>query len=113
MEIDLTKFSSAEREDIQAHIRGRTDQKDTYDAPKHGWTCFHCGETFRTSFGAKVHFGADPSAKPGCMMKVNKGTEHAFLAELREAEDQLIHVRKKVLDYMVENAHLKTRINQQ
>jgi hypothetical protein len=36
--------------------------------PKHGWTCFHCGETFKTPGSAREHFGATPNAKPGCVI---------------------------------------------
>lgn len=33
---------------------------DTYPMPKHGWTCFHCGETFKTPGKAREHFGRTP-----------------------------------------------------
>ncbi|MEE8059407.1 MAG: hypothetical protein V3T17_16460 [Pseudomonadales bacterium] len=34
----------------------------TYKFPAHGWTCFHCGETFTAVGAARDHFGADPMA---------------------------------------------------
>ncbi|RAK51618.1 hypothetical protein [Phenylobacterium soli] len=55
-----------QRADIEAHVRGLTVDAETYNAPPHGWTCFHCGETFRTLSGARLHFGAYPSATPLC-----------------------------------------------
>lgn len=62
---------------------------DTYDKPEHGWTCFHCGETFHTIGGARIHFGATPAATPGCMLKVSIGAERGLLMALRDAEDRL------------------------
>lgn len=38
----------------------------TYTAPAHGWTCFHCGETFTTWFKARDHFGNTPIATTAC-----------------------------------------------
>jgi hypothetical protein len=29
-----------------------------------GWTCFHCGETFRTPWGARAHFGTPADTRP-------------------------------------------------
>ena len=31
-----------------------------YRKPTHGWTCFHCGETFTTEASAREHFGSSP-----------------------------------------------------
>ena len=41
---------------------------ETYPAPAHGWTCFHCGETFHSPGGARDHFGFDPAATPACLL---------------------------------------------
>lgn len=57
---------------------------DTYLMPPHGWTCFHCGETFQTSGAARDHFGFEPSAEPGCRIKA--GGERGLLSALRRAE---------------------------
>lgn len=57
-----------------------------YNQPKHGWTCFHCGETFTTVGGASGHFGAKPDAKPGCLIRVQYGNERGLEMELRKAE---------------------------
>lgn len=62
---------------------------DTYPKPEHGWTCFHCGETFKTVGGAYDHFGATPTAEPGCVIGVTLGAQRGLLAELRKVEDQL------------------------
>jgi hypothetical protein len=64
-------------------------QPDTYPSPAHGWTCFHCGETFTTQGGAAFHFGADPSATPGCMIKVTVGDERGWLIEIRKLEREV------------------------
>ena len=60
---------------------------DTYESPAHGWTCFHCGETFHVPAQAALHFGA-PNAKPGCEMRIAKGEERSLLYALRMAEHQ-------------------------
>lgn len=58
---------------------------DTYPMPAHGWTCFHCGETFRTPGSARIHFGTTPASTPGCVIKA--GDEKGLLMALRKAED--------------------------
>lgn len=62
---------------------------DTYQKPAHGWTCFHCGETFTTEGSARDHFGATPTAQPGCVLKVSLGGERGLLMALRLAEREL------------------------
>ena len=57
-----------------------------YQKPAHGWTCFHCGETFKTVGSARVHFGAEQDALPGCIAQVRHGGERGLLMALREAE---------------------------
>ena len=32
----------------------------TYPMPEHGWTCFHCGDTFMTPGAARDHFDQTP-----------------------------------------------------
>jgi len=59
---------------------------DTYTKPEHGWTCFHCGETFTTLGSARDHFGATPVSEPGCVLKVNLGGERGLLMALRKTE---------------------------
>jgi hypothetical protein len=60
-----------------------------YEKPEHGWTCFHCGETFKNTGCARDHFGALPTAQPGCLLKVNLGAERGLLMALRKVEEQL------------------------
>lgn len=62
-------------------------EQDTYCMPPHGWTCFHCGETFTTTGSAATHFGATPDAQPGCMVRVQLGPERGLLMALRKAEE--------------------------
>jgi hypothetical protein len=51
--------------------RKRLNTEDTYLAPAHGWTCFHCGEHFPcTDDGerlAREHFGPTPDWSPECV----------------------------------------------
>lgn len=61
---------------------------DTYTQPKHGWTCFHCGETFTTVGSASDHFGASPEEQPGCLVKVGIGEERGLLMALRKEQDE-------------------------
>lgn len=66
-----------------------------------GWQCFHCGEIFTTVGGARDHFGALPTATPGCMIKVQLGDERGLLMELRKAEEKI-----RSLDDALANAAL-------
>ena len=54
---------------------------DTYPAPRHGWTCFHCGETFTDFIAAREHFGCRPWCKTACTMSSDD-----LLQELRRTE---------------------------
>lgn len=67
---------------------------DTYP-PEHGWTCFHCGETFKTPGGARDHFGATPESQPGCVLKVGLGEERGLLMALRKIEEDMILFRSQ------------------
>jgi hypothetical protein len=60
---------------------------DTYPMPAHGWTCFFCGETFKTPGAARDHFGAEPLADAACRIKV--GEERGLVMALRRAEEEL------------------------
>lgn len=71
---------------------------DTYAMPPHGWTCFHCGETFKTPGGAADHFGAGPDAMPGCLIRVQLGDERGLQMALRKAEDELARYRAEDSD---------------
>lgn len=71
-------------------------QLDTYEKPPHGWTCFHCGETFKTEGGARAHFGFDPSRDPACRIKI--GAERGLVMELRKAERECEELRRLLHD---------------
>ena len=60
----------------------------TYWMPKHGWTCFFCGENFKTPGDARLHFGADPMAQPGCQIKGL--AERGLLWKIRDLERALV-----------------------
>jgi hypothetical protein len=60
---------------------------DTYTAPEHGWTCYHCGQTFMVPAQAAIHFGS-PNAKPGCMMRIKRGEEYSLLLALQMVEQE-------------------------
>lgn len=62
----------------------------TYTAPEHGWTCFHCGETF-ASHGihvqnARDHFGYTIDAEPACKIARK---DRPLVHHIRELEAQL------------------------
>lgn len=59
-----------------------------YSIPPHGWTCFHCGDTFTTPGAARDHFGFDPSADPACRIKI--GEERGLVMELRRVEAKYV-----------------------
>jgi hypothetical protein len=61
---------SAEIADAEAHLRGISPPLNdtiTLPIPEHGWTCFHCGETFHTVAGARRHFGFGPEQIVECL----------------------------------------------
>ncbi len=75
--------------------RGMVMEEDTYEKPPHGWTCFHCGETFMTVGSAKNHFGETPASQPGCLVRVGLGGERGLLLRLREVEDELTELYQR------------------
>jgi hypothetical protein len=70
-----------------------SEQEATYERPEHGWTCFFCGETFKTPGLARAHFGGDPLSMAGCQIKA--GEERMLLGALREAEKLLDDYRRE------------------
>lgn len=72
---------------------GRFDEAQPdgfYPAPPHGWTCFHCGETFTTEDDARDHFGFDCSCDPACRIKA--GEERGLVKALRNAEQEIVRL---------------------
>lgn len=70
------------------------DSQGNLPKPEHGWTCFHCGETFTTVGSAEDHFGPTPRSEPGCIIKVKLGEERGLQMELRKVETE----RNRLLD---------------
>lgn len=66
-----------------------------YEKPEHGWTCFHCGETFNAVGAARDHFGFDPSSDPACRIKA--GAERGLVMRLREAEQAVVEAEERLL----------------
>lgn len=86
LEIKTTREMISERLAAQSTPSPVAGGGETYAKPAHGWTCFHCGETFTTFGSARDHFGATPNAEPGCLIKVRLGEERGLLMALRKAE---------------------------
>jgi len=62
------------------------ESADTYPAPEHGWTCFHCGETFLHEIVARAHFGSLPNCEAACRIKGSE--ERGLVRRLRATEDE-------------------------
>lgn len=75
-----------------------------YTPPPMGWTCFHCGETFRTIGSARDHFGKYPDADPACMIKA--GHERGLVMALRKAEQEIEDLRVQLRNEQDENEML-------
>lgn len=74
---------------------------DTYMPPAHGWTCFHCGETFHIEVQARGHFGSDVSGEPMCVMRANAfarfpRNEWPLMYRLRELETEVTKLRHDI-----------------
>jgi hypothetical protein len=80
---------------------------DTYIAPPHGWTCFHCGEHFAgTRAGAleaRMHFGGDPDAQPGCLIKLGL-LDQTFLVTIRLLEEEIFKLNAVLGRYRDEDS---------
>jgi hypothetical protein len=63
--------------------------------PAHGWTCFHCDETFTTWGSAREHFGSDNQKEPACRIK--EGEELGLVIALRKAEASVEEWRYRAL----------------
>lgn len=67
---------------------------DTYTPPPHGWTCFHCGDTFTDERSARTHFGPTPDSTPGCVIKLQAG-DRSLLRALRVVETERDELRRQ------------------
>ena len=68
----------------------------SYPRPEHGWTCFHCGETFHVMALAAAHFGSDPAFHQ-TLCQIAK-QERGLGAALRKAEAELERLRSEERD---------------
>lgn len=57
-----------------------------FETPKHGWTCFHCNETFTDRWSALNHFGGDEGKIPACQIKSG---ERGLVETIRELESEV------------------------
>lgn len=82
----------------------------TYLAPRHGWTCFHCGDHFPSTVlgieAARKHFGPTPDWTPECIERRTVGTDD-LLQRVRQAEADALQFRQErdVSDAEAEAAH--------
>jgi len=74
----------------------KVSNSNSYPIPKHGWTCFFCGETFTTPGSAQDHFGSEPYAEVAC--KIKAGEERGLIMELRKVEAELARYRNEDSD---------------
>ena len=66
----------------------------TFEMPKDGFMCFHCGERFTTYGAARDHFGEAPGATAGCLIPVVPlGEGRGCLMALRKAEAAIVTSR--------------------
>lgn len=70
---------------------------DTYTPPPHGWTCFHCGDTFTDERSARTHFGPTPQSEPGCILKLQQG-DRSMLRALRIFEAERDELRRQQVE---------------
>ncbi len=70
----------------------------TYPVPRHGWTCFHCGEHFGplAQDAARAHFGQTPDETPECIDRATSSYQD-LVRRVREAE----HIMRQALDARV------------
>lgn len=96
---EFTHLSDDQQADIRKHIAGLSEpEEDTYEAPVHGWTCFHCGQTFTTYRGAGLHFGKDVKGRPICHDPDALVDEYdAALSVLSKASPAIIGYENKLL----------------
>jgi len=53
--------------------RPRLEEGEYLIVPPHGWTCFHCGETYTDYWAARAHFGTPHmKVKPRCIRRAER-----------------------------------------
>lgn len=93
--------------EIADRMQRLEERSKTYEKPKEGWTCFHCGDTFTTPGAARSHFGLSIDATAACQIKA--GAELGILMALRKAEGELAHYREGDQPVIHEMARLQSR----
>jgi hypothetical protein len=78
--------------------------------PEHGYTCFHCHETFTDEIEAAGHFGVDENAKPGCILAMPRGEERGLLLALRATEQQAIALMNQVHEQTAPSRRLQALV---
>lgn len=107
----LWQYAQRRREEVDAEFAGDLEaalrlagfDPSTYEIPAHGWTCFHCGETFLSPRSARWHFGADALADPACRIKAAEG---GLVKYLRALEEEAARYREEDSDLHREIARL-------
>lgn len=89
-------------------VGAELSMSDTYPMPKDGWTCFHCGERFRTPGAAQDHFGKTQESTAACQIKT--GDERGLVMALRKAEDDTHTWRDRALSAEIEVETLEARV---
>lgn len=76
-------------------MMGQNDANDKMSAPDHGWTCFHCGEHFPSTFkgqqSARIHFGDSPIEQPACLIDARAFRAMQDLLKRYQSEDTELH----------------------
>lgn len=69
---------------------------DTYETPRHGWTCFHCGEHFSRfeHDQAREHFGPTPNWNPKCFDR--NAPRDVLVAEVRHLRQEVEELRLRI-----------------
>jgi hypothetical protein len=77
-------------------------EPETYPAPPHGWTCFHCGETFMHANAARLHFGASIYDEPKCQISAHR--LRAMEAELRRYREEDTGLHRQIARMQADHA---------
>jgi hypothetical protein len=95
----------------EAETGAISDDPNLLGVPASGWTCFHCGEHFPSTFAgqrnALAHFGPQPSDEPGCVMQLG-AEDKKILQRFRWVEEELARYRAEDSDKDREMAALRS-----
>jgi hypothetical protein len=82
---------------------------ETNTVPAHGWTCFHCDETFTDRHAAAIHFGDDIDHRAGCIEKLNAPERNLLLA-LRKVCDEFHRLQMQVSEEITNDSYFYSRL---